>query len=155
MVQQVDQRAVGPINGLQRPLHPGPVLGVVVGNLHIGVLQPGVNHEPAIHHQIREAVDRQHPQRRELNRGNDEGRQHHHQANVGAQHPAAEGRREEGPLQGNALLRHPEMGDRTAVGLTAGDTKQQIERPADDDVVEQGHQARHGATELAGQSFGE
>ena len=69
VVEQVDQGAVGAIHGLQGALGPGPLVGAEVGDVGVGVLQPGVGHQPAIDHQVGQAVDTQHPGHGEVGGG--------------------------------------------------------------------------------------
>lgn len=136
MVEQVDQGAVGAIHGLQGALGPGPLVGGEVGDVGVGVLQPGVGHQPGIDHQEGQAVDAQHPGHGEVGGGQAQRQQHRQKAEVRLQHAGAEAGREEGPTaiaEGGAV---PEVGGGGAVVLAARHADEQIERPAEHQVGE-------------------
>ena len=56
VMQQVEQRSIGAIHRLKRTFSPAPLGRREMGDRHIGVLQPGVNRQPGIDDQIRQAI---------------------------------------------------------------------------------------------------
>ena len=44
-----------------------------MGNIGVGVLQPGVAHQPGIDHQVGQSIYAKHPRRGELNGGQGQG----------------------------------------------------------------------------------
>ena len=61
VVEKVEHPAVGTIHRLQGTLGPSPVAACEVGNVEIGVMQPGVAHQPGIDHQVGQPIHAQHP----------------------------------------------------------------------------------------------
>ena len=107
-------------------------------NVQIRVLQPGVGDQPGIDHQVGKAIHAQNPGQGKLRRGQAKGQQHHHQAEIGAQHQAAERLWKQGALaiaKGGPM---PEVGGGAAVVLPAGHTEEEIQGPAQEQVGDQG-----------------
>jgi len=153
VVEQVDQGAVGAIHRLQGALGPGPLIGGEMGDVDVGVLQPGVGHQPGIDHQQGQAVDAQHPGHGEVGGGQGQGQQHRQKAEVRLQHPGPEARREQGPPALAEGLAVPEVGGGGAVVFATGHAGQQVERPAQHQMGEQGLESEQDGTEPLDRRF--
>ena len=126
VVKQVQHRPIGTIHRLQRPLGPGPISGGEMGDVGIGVLHPGVGHQPGIDHQIGQSIDEQNSQQGELNGSQRQAQQHRQHAEIGDQHRATVGVREQGPTAIAEGGTGPEMGGGSAVFLSTGHTEKQV-----------------------------
>ena len=58
VVQPVDQLGVGPIDCEESATHVAELFGREVGDVNVGVLQPGVRDEPCVDDEVRSSVER-------------------------------------------------------------------------------------------------
>ena len=140
VVQKVVDGPVRAVDGHERTLDQVPRIPLEVGHVHVGVLQPGVEHEPEVAHHVRPDVQRQHgpegsrrhrPRRQRADRGED--------PDVGLPHLRA-------PLTGEqrVLARGARVGVEVVRGAadgSAGCAREEVDWPAerkDADEVEEG-----------------
>ena len=57
MVHEIEDRAIRPVNRHEGSLDPRPLFVVKVRNIHVSMLEPGVQDQPEIHHQVGSKVE--------------------------------------------------------------------------------------------------
>mmetsp|Transcript_1912 Transcript_1912/g.7188 ORF Transcript_1912/g.7188 Transcript_1912/m.7188 type:complete len:465 (-) Transcript_1912:39-1433(-) len=99
VVQKVVDGPVRAVDGHERALDQVPLVPLEVGHVHVGVLQPGVQHEPEVAHQIGPEVQRRDgPDGTRRNRPRGERTDRGDDADVALPHLAAPLAREQGVL---------------------------------------------------------
>mmetsp|Transcript_36948 Transcript_36948/g.80499 ORF Transcript_36948/g.80499 Transcript_36948/m.80499 type:complete len:398 (+) Transcript_36948:525-1718(+) len=139
VVEEVEEGAVGAIDGHEGPLLPRPQVLAQVGHVHVGVLQPGVEHQPRVGHQVRAHVQRHHRPDGPHGVGPvAEPAEHSQDADVRPQRLLGPLAGEERVLAGGARI-GPEVVGLTAHGA-AGGALQQVQRPPDQQHADGVHQ---------------
>ena len=60
MVQKIKNETIWSVNCHKGSLDPRPLVVVKVWNVHVSMLEPGVQDEPEVNHQVRSEVERKH-----------------------------------------------------------------------------------------------
>mmetsp|Transcript_28948 Transcript_28948/g.72747 ORF Transcript_28948/g.72747 Transcript_28948/m.72747 type:complete len:400 (-) Transcript_28948:73-1272(-) len=129
MVEEVKDLGVGAVDGAEGALEPRPLVGFVVGDVDVGVLEPGVEDEPHVDEEVGTDVESGNRGATERLRGVDETGDGGEDADVGEPDLRAPVAREEGV-----------GGDEVAGGAAdgaAGCADEEVEGPAEDEVVKE------------------
>mmetsp|Transcript_9149 Transcript_9149/g.30416 ORF Transcript_9149/g.30416 Transcript_9149/m.30416 type:complete len:354 (-) Transcript_9149:371-1432(-) len=130
VVQPVEDAAVRPVDGEECAAHVRELVVGEVGHVHVGVLQPRVEHEPRVREEVRRPVQHRQPRAANLRGDQAEDAEHGADAEVGAPNLERPGG---GPQVGvERLDRHKVV--RRAVLWPAGGAPQQVRGPAEDEV---------------------
>jgi hypothetical protein len=60
MVQKIKNETIWSVNRHKGSLDPRPLIVVKVWNVHVSMLEPGVQNEPKVYHQVGSEVERKH-----------------------------------------------------------------------------------------------
>mmetsp|Transcript_138201 Transcript_138201/g.429609 ORF Transcript_138201/g.429609 Transcript_138201/m.429609 type:complete len:338 (-) Transcript_138201:39-1052(-) len=137
--------AVGPVDGAEGALDPRPVLVAVVRDRGVGVLQPGVEHQPEVDPHVRQDVEHHHGSEAVGAGGADEaaeGQRHAQRRQADAHAPGLGEERRVRPEvvdQAAALHGHGLLHRRAIQPAPAGNVEEEVDRPADHQVIEEPH----------------